>query len=256
MRHFTTIRSFATLAVASALSACGGGGGNSSAAPPPPDLGTSEGLWGGTTGTNRTIAGLVLDDGHYWFIYTAVGNNAVIGGAVEGSSTSSSGNFNSSDGLNFNLEGQGITGFTLAGTYTKKSKLGGTLTYTGGTTDTFTSTYNTDYDLTPSIATVAGTYSGSGIAIGGSVELVTVTISSVGAITGMGAGGCSFTGTASLHAKGNVYDVSITFGGGVCVAGTGTVAGVAHYDASQKQLISAALNSGRTSGFLFEGVKP
>jgi hypothetical protein len=70
--------------------------------------------------------------------------------------TSSSGKFASSNGMDFNLEGLGINAFTLAGTYTAKSQLGGTLTYTGGTTNTFTSSYDTDYDLTPSLATIVG----------------------------------------------------------------------------------------------------
>ena len=250
-------RNFFLLPISAALTACGGGGGSSSIAPPPPpDLGTAEGLWKGTTGTNRVVSGLVLDNGNYWFIYSAVGNSAVVAGAVQGSGTSSNGNFSSSNGLDFNLEGLGINGFTLAGTYTKKSTLNGTQTYTGGTSGSMTFSYSTDYDLTPSLATIAGTYSGTAATIGGIVEFATVTVSSSGTITGMSASGCSFTGTASLHAKGNVYDVSVTFGGGVCVIGTGTVTGVGYYTASTRTLVSAALNSGRTSGFLFGGVKP
>jgi hypothetical protein len=135
--------------------------------------------------------------------------------------------------------------------------LGGTLTYIGGTTNTFTSTYDADYDLTPSLATIVGTYSGEAVTVGNTnPELATVTIAGGGAITGSSAGGCSFTGTASPHAKGNVYDISVTFNGGVCTNGTNTVTGVAYYIAAQKGLVSTALNSGRTNGFLFEGTKP
>lgn len=170
-------------------------------------------------------------------------------------SSSSNGNFNSSNGIDFNLEGLGINNFSLSGTYTKKSTLGGTLAYTGGTTNTLTSTYNTDYDLASSLATIAGTYSGTAATLGG-VEAATVTVTSSGAISGSSADGCSFTGTAATRAKGNTYAVSVTFGGGVCSNGSGTVSGVAHYDATSKQLISAALNTDRTNGFLFEGTKP
>jgi hypothetical protein len=244
------------LAASVALTSCGGGGGGSaSTAPPPPDLGTAEGLWNGMTADNRSFSGLVLDDGTYWFLYTAVGNNAVIAGAVQGTGTSSSGQFASSNGLDFNLEGAGILNFTMAGTYTEKSKLGGTLTYTSGTSS-FTSTYGTDYDLVPSLATVAGTYSGQAVTANGVVEMATVTIASGGAITGTSAGGCSFTGSAAPRAKGNVYDISVTFGGGVCDNGTSTVTGVAYYVAAQSGLVSTALNSGRTNGFIFLGTKP
>jgi hypothetical protein len=258
MRRLTIINVLAIVTASVALASCGGGGSSSSAPPPPPppDLGTAEGLWNGTTGSGRSFSGLVLDDGTYWFLYTAVGNNTVLGGAVQGDGTSSSGKFNSSNGMDFNLEGLGINAFTLAGTYAAKSQLGGTLTYTGGTTNTFTSTYDTNYDLTPSLTTIAGTYSGEAVTVNSGPELAIVTIAGGGAITGTSAGGCSFTGTASTHAKGNVYDVSVTFNGGVCTNGTSTVTGVAYFIAAQKQLVSTALNSGRTDGFLFLGTKP
>jgi NO-binding membrane sensor protein with MHYT domain len=159
--------------------------------------------------------------------------------------------------MDFNLEGLGVNAFTLVGTYTAKTQLGGTLSYTGGTTDTFTSTYDTDYDLTPSLATIVGTYSGEAVTVESiNPEAATVTIAAGGAITGAGADGCSFTGMVSTHAKGNVYNVSVTFNGGVCTNGTNTVTGVAYYIAAQKELISTALNSGRTNGFLFLGTKP
>jgi hypothetical protein len=254
MRQLTINNTLAILAASVALASCGGGG--SSSAPPPPDLGKAEGLWNGTTGSGRSFSGLVLDDGTYWFLYTAVGNNTVLGGAVQGNGTSSSGKFTSSNGMDFNLEGLGINAFTLAGTYTAKSQLGGTLTYTPSGTNTFTSTYDTGYDMTPSLATIVGTYSGEAVTANSGPESASVTIASGGAITGTSAGGCSFMGTASPRAKGNVYDVSVTFNGGVCTNGTSTVTGVAYFIAAQKQLVSTALNSGRTNGFLFLGVKP
>jgi hypothetical protein len=256
MRHLTINITLSILGASVALASCGGGGGSSSSAPPPPDLGTAEGLWNGTTGSGRSFSGLVLDDGTYWFLYTAVGNNTVLGGAVQGNGTSSNGKFNSPNGMDFNLEGLGINAFTLAGTYTDKSTLDGTLTYPSGTANTFTSTYETDYDLTPSLAAIAGTYSGTAVTVDSSPESATVTIASGGAITGTSAGGCSFTGAASTHANGNVYDVSVTFNGGVCTNGTSTVTGVAYFIAAKKELVSTALNSARTNGFLFLGAKP
>jgi hypothetical protein len=241
-------------AISLAVSACGGAG-SGSAAVSPPAVGTAEGLWSGTTSTNRAISGLVLDDGNFWYIYSAVGNSAVIAGAVQGTGTSSNGHFTASNGVDFNLEGLGVNDFSFSGTYTQKSQIGGTLTYTGGTANSLSGTYSTDYGLTPSLSTVAGTYSGTAATAAG-VEAATVTISSAGAISGMSAGGCSFTGTASVRSKGNVYNVAVMFGGGVCSNGTNTVNGVAYYDASSSSLVSAALNTGRSNGFLFEGAKP
>ena len=132
--------------------------------------------------------------------------------------------------------------------------LAGTVTYSN-TTATFSGSYDSNYDLTPSLATVAGTYTGSAATSGG-VEFATVTISSAGAISGSGAGGCTFAGTTTPHSKGNVYDVSVTFGGGLCTNGTNTVTGVAHFDDATKEIRSAALNSSRSDGFLYVGTKP
>jgi hypothetical protein len=44
--------------------------------------------------------------------------------------------------------------------------------------------------------------------------------------------------------------------GGVCSNGTDTVTGVVYFVAAQNEIVSAALNSGRTNGFMFLGVKP
>jgi hypothetical protein len=108
------------LLVAFALSACGGGGSTVTA---PTPAGTAEGLWNGTISSGRTATGLFLDDGTYWVVYSSVGNSAVIAGAAQGNGTSSNGIFNSSNGIDFNLEGLGVNRFTLAGTYTAKSTL-------------------------------------------------------------------------------------------------------------------------------------
>jgi hypothetical protein len=240
----------------SLLSACGGGGGGdgSSSAPPPPVATSAEGLWKGTTSNGRTIAGLVLNDGSYWFLYTAIGNSAVLGGAVQGHGSSSNGTFTSSDGLDFNFEGQGLNPFTLSGMYAQKSTLSGTVSFSGGsfTVDT---TYDAEYETAPSLTTIAGTYSGTAVSAGG-YDSAMVTIASSGAITGSSGGGCTFSGTATPRSTGNAYDVSVTFAGGTCSNGTDTVTGVAHYDATDKRLISAALNSGRSNGFYYDGVKP
>lgn len=240
-----------TVAIIVSVSACGSGGDSGSSGV----SGPAEGLWRGTTSTSREIAGLVLDDGTYWFFYSSIGNSAVIAGVVQGNSTSSNGSFGSSNGKDFNLEGSGISDFTMAGTYTAKSSMGGTLTYAPSVTMTFTSSYDTDYELTPILSAIAGTYSGSAATSGGT-EFATVTISGTGAISGNSASGCSFIGSTAPRTKGNVYNISVTFGGGTCANGISTVTGMAYFNASSKQLTSAALNSGATDGFIYIGTKP
>ena len=239
------------------LAGCGGGGGGGgSSATSPSPAATAEGLWSGTTSTSRTVTGIVLDTGTYWVLYSSANNSATIAGVIEGTGTSLNGSFSSSDARDFNLEGLGVNTATVSATYNAKQTLNGSVTYPSlNQSSTFTSTYNTAYDQAPSLATIAGTYSGSAAVIGGS-ESATVTVSAAGAVSGAGASGCQFTGTAAAHAHGNVYDLSVTFGGAPCINGTSTVTGIGYFNATTKTLYSAALNSARSNGFIFVGTKP
>ena len=58
------------LGIALALSASGCGGDQTSDQNPTlPSANTAEGLWAGTTDTNRTLTTAVLDDGTYYFFW-------------------------------------------------------------------------------------------------------------------------------------------------------------------------------------------
>ena len=237
-----------------ALQGCGGGDGGDAGNSDPPAATSAEGLWSGSSSSGRSSIGLVLDDGEFWMIYMAEGNDAIIAGALQGLSTSNNGSFSSS-GRDFNFEGLGVNDFTASGNYVMKKSLDGTIRYSGGTEYSFSGDYDPAYELTPrSLADIAGTYSGTAVSSAGP-EFAVAEVSASGEITGSSAGGCNYTGTVEPHARGNVYDIAITFGGGVCIQGTSTVTGVAYLDAGTNRLIAAALNASRTDGFLSVGQK-
>lgn len=239
--------------VALLLAACSSGGDGDATSPPPPVASPAEGLWTGTSSSGGSVAGLVLNDGTYWFLYSKVGNPNVIAGVVQGTGSSQAGSFTSSNTKEFSL-GIGILDATLAGSYVMKQSISGIITRAVGGQFTFNSTYNADYDLIPDVNLLVGTYTGS-TATAGVTELVTVTLSSPNLIAGSSPSGCDFTGTFVPRSSGNVYDVSVTFAGGVCSNGTSTVTGIAFFDAGTMTLYSAALNSTRTDGFIFLGSK-
>lgn len=266
-----TAHALASLALLS-LGACGGGGssnsgsgtpvgGGSSApapapAPAPPPSPTAEGLYLGTTSNARTVTGVVLDTGTYWVIYSVPNNPSVIAGAIQGTGTSQFGSFSSTNAKDFNLEGQGINNATVSASYFAKQSFNGMVTYTNSNqVIAFTTSYSSAYEIVPSLATIAGTYTGTAAVLAG-VEAATVTINASGALSGRGVSGCQYTGTVTTHAKGNIYDVSVTFGGGVCSNGTSTVTGIGYFDAATKRLYGTALNSDRSNGFIFVGTKP
>jgi len=245
-------RSLAGLSLAALLSACGGGGGGDSTA-----VASATGLFNGTTTSGRSVTGVVLGDGTYYVLYSTTTNPNVIGGVVQGSGTTSANSFTSSNAKDFNLEGLGALNATVAANFVTKTSLSGSVTYSApGITETsFTTTYNADFEVAPSLSTIAGTYTGQALVSAGS-QAATVTISATGALSGSGASGCALTGTVSPRSDGNVYDFSMTFGSTNCVFANQTFTGISYYNSVTKKIIAAAPNATRTDGALFVGTKP
>jgi hypothetical protein len=245
-------------AIAATLSACGGGGlGIPDLVPQTQNTTIPEGLYAGTTSTNRTIVGLVLDDGTYYILYSDINNPALIAGVFQGSGTALNGSFSSSNGKDFNLQGLGVLSANISASYTLKQSFNGSINYPSlNQTGSFTGSYDSKYELTPSLATIAGTYTGTSGTSSGVGDNVTLTISSSGTITGSGASGCTFSGTVAPRSKGNVYNASITFGGSPCLFANTTVTGGAYYDAVAKRLYAVGLKAARDNGVIFVGTKP
>ena len=231
--------------------ACGGGYGHDFSSLPQSTATSAEGRWTGATLTSRTVAGLVLDDGSYWVFYTTRNNPNILAGLVQGTGTSHSGSFGSPNTRDFNLEGAGIRAATMSGSYVPNKSFHGTIAYFNGDTENFTSTYDTNSESTPNLYLVAGSYDG----LSADNQTVTVRVDSAGTLSGHSTDGCTFAGTLFPRAKGNVLHHSVTFGGGDCRHGTETLAGVVFYDVETNRLYSAALNSARTTSFLFLGTK-
>jgi hypothetical protein len=211
MTWTNTISCILAICLMSGLVACGRGYGESDFSSLPQPMGTSAaGLWTGATPTGRTVGGLVLNDGSYWVFYTARGNPNVLAGLVQGTGTSHSGSFGSSDTRDFNVEGA-------------EKELERDDCPLQWETGRFTTTYDADYELAPNMNLVAGTYAG----LRADNQTVRVTLNSAGTVSGSFTDGCTFAGSFSAHAKGSVFHATVTFGGGACRHGTDTVNGVA-----------------------------
>lgn len=251
------IRTALGMIALSALAACGGGGdgdGANESAGGSVAAGTAEGLYFGTTAIGQSVTGLVLDNGNYWVLYSEENNSAAIAGVIQGSSSSSGGAFTSTDGRDFNFEGLGINGVSIAGTYAAKQSIAGNLNYGRGQPTSFSATYDARYTEPASLAAVAGSYAGQS-ATAGENEPASFTVSATGAVSGTGATGCRFTGTVAPRGAVAVYDLSLSFLGGICEQGTATINGIAYLDAGGKRLYAAALDSTRSNGAVFVGEK-
>ena len=241
----------ASLAAALFVSGCGGGGSDSAAATTTP---SAQGLWIGTTATNRTITGLVFGDGSYYVLYSPVGNATAVAGVVQGTGSSSAGTFTSTDARDFNLEGLGVQSGSVSAAYVSKQSFNGSVAYAVAGNTPFTSAYDANYETAPSLAGLAGTFTGQ-VALSVGVQAATIAVSSSGAISGVN-GGCALSGTASPRSDGNAYNLSITFGAAPCFFANRTFTGIGYFNSVTKRLYAAAPNAARTDGVLFVGTKP
>jgi hypothetical protein len=190
----------------------------------------------------------VLGDDTYWLWYSAVGQPSVLAGGFQGSGLSQNGTFTSSNGKDFSLVNPGQLDAALAANYVIRQSFDGVITYPTAAQTSFTSTFKTDYDAAPNLASLVGTYMDSPNSM--------VTIDPSGSIFGQPFSVCAYAGTVSPRTSGNVYDVSVTAIGRLCGQSGTLLTGVASFDAATKRLYIMTIDSvNRTFAFLFLGTK-
>jgi len=244
---------FTLLGIALALSASGCGGQTSDQTSALASTNTAEGLWAGTINTNRTLTVAVLDNGTYYFFYSAAANPNQIAGVIQGTGTSNNGSFTSPNTKDFGI-GVAVQDATISADYASRQFLNGSIAYSAAGTVTFTSSYNTAYDTAPTVASLAGVYIGQAGSSGG-VQTANITAAADGTFTGTEQGGCTLTGTVTARARGNVFDQSITFGGAPCFFAGSTFRGIVYFDIPTRRLYAAAPNNARTDAAIFFGTK-
>ena len=248
LRHTITL-----LGIAAALSASGCGSQTPDQTQATTSTNTAEGLWSGTTNTNQTLTAAVLDDGTYYFFYSDVLNPNKIAGVIQGTGTSNNGSFTSTNAKDFGI-GVAALDATISGDSAARQFFNGTITYSGAGPVTFTSSYNKAYDTAPTVASLAGVYTGQAGSSGG-VQTATVTALADGTFTGVEQSGCRFTGKVTARTRGNVFDQSITFGGAACFFLNSTFQGIVYFDIPTQRLLAAAPNNNRTDAAIFFGTK-
>ena len=244
----------ALVAMAIGLGGCGGGGGaaGNSGGPgiaggPTSAASTIAGRWTGGAGAQRVLQTHTFPDGSVWAIYSE-GSSSLHGGFLHASG-SVAGSTVSGVGRDFNMDGAGITAATFNAQVTPKQLITGTAS--GDRAMNFSGTYESEFELAPSLATVAGTYLGNVSVVSG-VSLsadTTVTVSASGALSGSMVGGCTFTGQITPRADGNAFNLNVSFAGS-CPQGPVAVSGIAYYQSAQRVLKVAGASSNETTGAL------
>lgn len=190
----------AAASFASLLTACGGGGGDEAPADP-------QGFW-----TVDETGMLVTSSGEAWLISLTSPTFTLAKGQIATSGNNVSGSFirYSSPPLSFSVSGvvQPKTSLTLTATAAGESPISRTLSY------------GIDYDGTPSVAGLAGTYT---VSSGG-----TATIDAAGQVSASNTdSGCALSGQVTADASGkNFYRLQLTYSGVSCVANGITASGI------------------------------
>lgn len=267
MNFLTTRGSFVVLG-AIALAACGGGGGGSGGetaagtgtapvstpAPTVLERSTAEGLYTGRGDLGFDLAGLVLENGQFYVIYSRSNS---IQGVVEGTSTSSNGSFTSTNALDFNIVSLTRTAGTVSATYVPRQTLAGVVT-ASSQSSRFTATYDASYDTPARVADIAGIFTGQATSSGGPGPF-RLTVQADGTLTGsttLASALCDFTGRLVPRATGkNVFDLTVRFLGPNCALGTATANGVAVpvRQGTRLSLYAVGLLPDRSNGFLGVG---
>lgn len=249
------------------LTGCGSGGGDEVV----PVAGTSapEGIYSGTSGNGRTMWGTVLNDGSYWFLYSAIGDPTFVGGVIQGTGQFSQDTFASVDTHDFSDFGS-LLEAVISGSYERKVSLTGNMTVNTGGGTTFNLNYSTASEATPNLALLAGTYPGGSaeegsvqtphhILVDGNGGLRIVRPSSPGVLfmyNGWTIVPCQMTGTIEPRAVGHVYDLTLYEGCTLNGQPQGPYPGIAVFDPVTNRLGLIAISKDRQKVFLYDGVKP
>ncbi|HEY0822525.1 MAG TPA: hypothetical protein VGD76_01965 [Ramlibacter sp.] len=227
MKRFTSsLKRAATLPLALAatllLASCGGGD-------------PFAGLWTGSLEGNRQARTIMLGDGSYYMLYTRAGTS-LTGGFIRGQGDFHGARITSTDARDYNWEGRRTRPATLEAKLSPRQSVSGTV---GGTVP-FELSYQKEFDYDAQLALLAGAFKGQ-VAFVGGYRNATFTVSPTGALS-TDIDGCLITGTVSPRADGNAYDLTITFGGGVCVFPHVSFTGVALFGGEDKRLDAAVVN--------------
>lgn len=249
------------LASVLALAACNGGGGNPGECfgsaevcggvqpgGPPPAAGGPTGVYVGTTGTGRVFHAVVRTN-DLWFLYSQLGNGALLAGAEQGTYVVSTGSIASNDIADFTSEAQGVARGVLSGNIVPQVSLAGTVTLPDRSFS-FSTTYDSDSATSPALGAAAGTYTGVAVFAGDQVT-ANATVTNEGVISGQTVAGCNFSGNMIPDAGIASYTLTLTFVGGPCPTNLSSASGVAIVEGTR--LRAATINAGKTEGFAFSG---
>lgn len=220
-----------------------------------PFAGTPGGHWTGTTGTNRNVYAIVLPTGEAWVMYTDAGGNNYLTGVIYAQLNWSSGAIQSVTARDFSFEYRTFYDVRVSGSFAPRSSFAGGVTYPSlNQYSPFATRYSAALEPAANIATIAGSYTGTGLTLAGNA-VTSVTIYSNGAVTGLTSLGCSFAGSTTPINGANAYRLTVTTSAGGACGSSLTLSGGIFYEPSSRSLNVITLDATRTNAYVFLGSK-
>jgi len=237
------------------LTACGGGsGGSGDGSTQTTTKVTIDGFYAGQTSSGESVTGVILPDNSYFLLYSAVNDPASFAGAIFGQGTSQNGSFSSAGAHDIKLDGS-AQNITLSASLDSKKTFNGTLAYPNNTSATFTTSYHAGGDSAPTLAALAGVYTGT-IAIPGDAEPLTLTVASDGTMSAPLLCECNLSAIAQPSGTSNTYRVMIEFAGGTHILSGQHVDGTAYLDVDGKHLYLIGLTNSSQQPVIYVGTRP
>lgn len=222
---------------------------------PLPVAAQAAGIWEGTTSSNRKIAGVLLDNGTFWMLYSKAGDHNSVVGLLGGNGNTSNNKYTSNQAYDLNFEGSGLQSISMSATAVPQQSLNGNFSKIGAEQNlTFSTTYNPVFTQPPALSEVAGNYIGLGIQKDFS-ETTTLRFASDGAISSTALSSCKLSGSISPRSNVSAYNFSITFGAAPCHSPNSTVTGIGYYDTATRGFYAVSINGSHQDGYIFAGGK-
>jgi hypothetical protein len=215
----------------------------------------AQGFYNGQTNKDQNVVAVVLDDGSFYALYEDPGISE-FNGVIIGNVEASGGTLSSSNVINYDLTKTETHKMTISATYAPKDWLNGALAYPGenGNNINFTTKYDAEYEKTPTLAAIAGTYSGLVKGLSMSAPNTRLSIETDGIIA-FDSGMCKAKGTIAPRTSGNVYSLALNFDETTssCVYSGQTLSGIAAVVDGTVTMV--AHNADTSNPLLFNGDK-
>lgn len=234
-----------------------GPGGNSSHSVKPSTASFAQGYYVGITTPGQREVGIVRDDGIFWIAYER--DTPGLGGFVNGTSTASgtqaSGTFVSTDAIRYDFSQRTTDAEHVDADYVYKDCLCGRSTEvsTKAVKVEFGSSYQSLYELRPTLTALAGAYSGGSAQTLVDDQGVALQIGADGALSAVTANACTLSGTFKPRTVGNLYDVIVTAGPAPCATPGTVYSGAAVLDSGK--LLVMATDASRQAALVLSGTR-